>query len=225
MKNLTPFLLCFLLFNFMDANGQAHKGIGIMAGANISRIQVSNAQVSFFGGTIDLNDDFGWQPGAQIGITATPVVFNEQFSLNTGLAYFQRGATTKALDPSALGTQEGLMRLQYLSIPVLARFYPTPMLFLEAGPQVAYLLDARSKLKGGSESFDLKRTVDNDLDLGLLAGLGVNLHERLSVSLQYYHGLSKVADFQFTDANGEAVGNQSWRNRSLQLGLAVEAWQ
>ena len=209
----------------MDANGQAHKGIGIMAGANISRIQVANARISTLGETIGLNDDFDWQAGAQIGITATPLMFGEQFSLNTGLAYIQRGATTQALNPTTLETQEGLIRLQYLSIPVLARFYATPMLFLEAGPQVAYLLDARSKLKGGSESFDLKRTADNDLDLGLLAGLGVNIHERLSLSLQYYHGLSKLADFQFTDVNGEAAGNQSWRNRSLQLGLAVEVWQ
>ena len=222
MKNLTPFLLCFLLFNFIDANGQARKGIGIMAGANLSRIQVANGQISTLGEAIDMNDDFGWQAGAQIGISATPVVFSEQFGLHTGLAYIQRGTATQAIDPASLETQEGLIRLQYLSVPVLARIYPTPMLFLEAGPQAAYLLDARSKLKGSSENFDLKRTADNDLDLGLLAGLGLKIHERLSLSLQYYHGLSKVADFQFTDVNGETVANPSWRNRSLQLGLVVE---
>ena len=71
MKNLTPFLLCFLLFNFIDANGQARKGIGIMAGANLSRIQVANGQISTLGEAIDMNDDFGWQAGAQIGISAT----------------------------------------------------------------------------------------------------------------------------------------------------------
>ena len=152
-------------------------------------------------------------------------MFGEQFSLNTGLAYIQRGATTQALNPTTLETQEGLIRLQYLSVPVLARFYATPMLFLEAGPQVAYLLDAHSKLKEGTETFDLMPSFDSDLDLGLLVGLGVNLHERLSLSLQYYHGLSKVDSFVFTDVNGETVADPSWHNRSLQLGLAVEVWQ
>lgn len=211
-----------MLFLLPEAEGQARKGIGITAGANLSRIHAANSQIRLpDGSAADINEDFDWLAGAQIGFTATPLVWGDRFSLNTGLSYIQRGATALFFDPTTPEKQEGQMRLQYLSVPVLARFYAVPMLFLEAGPQAAYLLDAHSRIKGQTERFDLKRTIDNDLDLGLLAGVGIYLHPRLSISAQYYHGLSDLASFQYTDVNGEPVGDSIWRNRSLQLNIAV----
>ncbi len=224
MKILLASVLCFILFALPQAYGQARQSIGITMGANLSRIHISNRVIPIPGGTINLNEDFSWQAGAQAGITAVPVVFSRRFSLSTGLALVQRGGTNQPVNPVTGREQESILRLQYLSAPILARFYATGRFFLEAGPQVGYLLSARSKPKGEDEDFDRKSLIDRDFDLGVAFGAGFDVHPRLGLFVQYYHGLSKVAEFRFTNQNGEPVNvgkEPAWYNRSLQVGLAL----
>ena len=63
------------------------------------------------------------------------------------------------------------------------------MLFLEAGPQLGYLLDDSNKIENYDEA--VKNEFDsNKIDFGLVGGIGADLSRHFSVDMRYYLGLT-----------------------------------
>lgn len=95
------------------------------------------------------------------------------------------------------------LKLNYLQVPVMAKLYFFNILYVEAGPQVGFLMSAKS----GSE--DIKDTL-NTTEVAAGLGLGVNVLDKLRVGARMTFGL--------TDVNKE--GDGSVRNVVFQLGGA-----
>lgn len=147
--------------NYSNAQGLS---FGVKAGVNFATFTgddsaEANGLTSFHVGGV-----------VNIGIT-------EKFSVQPELLY------------SAQGTDSNLgdFRLDYINVPVLAKFMVAGGLSVEAGPQIGFLTSA--KLEGEN----IKEFVKSN-DLTGLLGLGYKLGDNLNFAARYNFGLSNIAD-------------------------------
>lgn len=87
-------------------------------------------------------------------------------ALQGEVLYSMQGAKLKWITD---GTgYSGKLKLNYLSIPIMAKFYMFEGVFAEVGPQVAFLLkkECEDDLASYKSGFDF-RTVDLDINMGL----------------------------------------------------------
>jgi len=117
---------------------------------------------------------------------------SESFSLQPELLYSSQGAK---LSESFEGFDiETIIKLDYLNIPIMAKYYVTEGFSIEAGPQVGFLLSSKAEVKvdGDSESEDIDDL--STVDFGLNFGLGYKLDSGLNFGARYNLGLSNVPD-------------------------------
>ena len=99
---------------------------------------------------------------------------------------------------------ESSVRLNYVVLPVIAKYFITKSFSLDLGPQVGLLATA----KNGTGSLADVKTDFFDRDFGINTGFSYALSEKVSTSLRYYIGL--------TDVTAVNTKNQ---NRSFQLAI------
>ena len=84
-----------------------------------------------------------------------------------------------------------------LEIPILARISPMPLLYVEVGPQLAFLLSSEQEQDygAGSVTYNLgKAKVLNTFEFGLAAGVGYTVIPNLDVNFRTAFGLTSIAD-------------------------------
>ena len=101
------------------------------------------------------------------------IFISEKFSLQPELMYSGQGFS-----------DNGIISLHYLNVPVMGKYYVTKRLSLEAGPQIGFLLSAR-------EAKEKLRKHDNKLDFGVNFGIGYKLDNGLNFGLRYNLGLTE----------------------------------
>ncbi|WP_343658397.1 porin family protein [Chryseobacterium sp.] len=160
---------------------------GLKAGLNISSISNSNAnsKAGFYGGV------FANIPVAQ------------DFSVQPEVLYSGQGAKAKSNSNVKLNTD-------YIAVPVMLQYNLIPNLYVEAGPQFAFLISAKGK--DNNASVDVKDDFKT-FDFGLGLGAGYYFTQNIGVNVRYTAGLSKIAK--------EDDGDSS-RNGVFQIGLAYK---
>ena len=101
----------------------------------------------------------------------------------------------------------------YINVPILAKYYVTNELSLEAGPQFGYLLSANLKYDSegddlnpntrsegssntrASETEDVKDDIKS-FDFGLIIGLGYKMDSGLNFGARYNLGLANASNFE-----------------------------
>ena len=118
---------------------------------------------------------------------------SESFSIQPELLYSSQGAKSSFSEEGF--DFESTIKLDYLNIPIMAKYYVTEGLSIEAGPQVGFLLSAKAEVKedGESDSEDIKDELKS-VDFGLNFGLGYKLDSGLNFGARYNLGLSNVPD-------------------------------
>jgi len=173
----------------MGYTAQAQKAtFGIKAGVNFAT----------WGGDVD---DAKSRTGFHAGFVAE---FNagQNFAIQPELLYSQQGVRFRETG-SAFGVDydsEAKLKFDYLTLPVLFKFYVAEGFNIYAGPQVGYLLNAETDgrfsfgpVDGSSSSDDDDiRDSANDLDFGLTGGIGYDSPTGIFVQARYYAGLSNV---------------------------------
>ena len=129
--------------------------------------------------------------------------FNDLFGLQTELIYSRQG------DKGKDGGVKKWARVNYLNIPVLAKFYVWEGISVDLGPQLGFALNGKYKTKsGGTETkTDIKHL--NTVDLSFAMGLSYDFDMGLVVSARYNLGLTNVVE------KDKAGGNN--QNRVFQL--------
>ncbi|MCT4698875.1 porin family protein [Tenacibaculum haliotis] len=165
-----------------------------------------NAQEVTFGAKAGLNianvsgdgiDDNDARTSFHIGAVAE-IEISDKFSVQPELVYSAQGAKTK---------MEGIdvtMALDYLNVPVMAKYYVAEGFSLELGPQIGFLMSAKMKAEVGGESVeeDIKDDYKmKSVDFGLNFGAGYKLESGLNFSARYNLGLSKISDIE--DSTGK----------------------
>ena len=169
---------------------------------------ISYAQEVKFGAKAGLNlstltgdDDTAMKVGFQVGGFAE-IGISEKFAIQPELLYSEQGTKYD-------GTGDPSLHLNYLNIPVMAKFYVANGLSLEAGPQVGFLLSAKLKTDAGDGDF---KEYVNSTDFGLNFGVGYDLTANIALGVRYGFGLS--------DVNKD--GNDSIKNSNLALALGYK---
>ena len=182
---------------------------GAKAGLNFASLDITDSN-------IDGRTSF------HLGITAE-FEMSDTFSIQSELLYSAQGATEDAGE--TIGTtvynDDYKFKLNYLQIPVMAKFYVSEGLSLEVGPQIGFLLSADVEndystidngtvLDSGSIEIDYKDFMKS-VDFGLNFGLGYKLDSGLNFGLRYNLGLNDVYDVDGSNAE--------IKNRVLQLSV------
>jgi hypothetical protein len=97
-------------------------------------------------------------------------------------------------------------KIDYVSIPVLIRFNFAKIVNIHVGPQFGVLLSAKA------EDVDFKDELKST-DLGVAAGVGLDLPMGLIVSARYVAGLSDIND---------AGGDLKLKNNVMQLSVGYK---
>jgi hypothetical protein len=144
-------------FGLTNVNSQEIK-LGIKGGINFSEINWVNSKNKFK--TTDFN----------VGFMAE-IPISKKFSFQPELLYSGQGGSS--------------INLSYLNAPLIGKYYVTKGLSIEAGPQVGYLLSAKTDDRNIKSSF-------NKFDFGANFGLGYRFNNGLNFGVRYNLGLTKI---------------------------------
>jgi len=185
-KLLLSIISVTLMFQSYAQKGEIQ--LGAKAGLNFATL------------TGDLDDAKGRTSFHLGGIAEIPMT--DKLSIQPELLFSSQGAT---FDSDALS-------LNYINVPILAKYYVTEELSLEVGPYVGYLLSANIKYETegddlnpntsgersstkASEKEDVKDDIKS-LDFGLNVGLGYKMPSGLNFAARYVLGLANASDFE-----------------------------
>jgi len=163
---LVSTIVIFGLSNSMIAQ---NVDFGLKTGLNIS---------NFTGGDVGKNSLFGFHVGG-----FAEFKLNEKFSLQPELLYSTQGTEVENLVK---------IKVDYLAIPLLVKYYLSEKFSIEAGPQASFLVNDKAE-------FDDSSIPDADIDassfdFGLNAGLGYNFNSNLFAQVRYNYGITTVGE-------------------------------
>lgn len=168
-----------------------------------------NAQKVNFGVKAGLNlstwsyDDASLRPGFHAGGFAT-VQFSRMFAVQPEVMYSMEGAAWEGkLDVSdfSLANAKVTSTVHKLNVPVMLQFTPISMLTIEAGPQFGFNLAVSHHIKsniagivGPEKDVDVDKKNYNTFEMGIAAGLKLNLTRNMAIGARYVYGISPIID-------------------------------
>ena len=190
MKNLL-IIAMISLFGLTIVNAQNNVEFGIKGGVNLADI------------TGDEVDSFDGRTCFHFGVMAE---FNisDSFSFQPELLYSCQGSdyseTVDLINEPAIAIRKavavnGTIKVDYLNIPLMAKYYAGENFSIEVGPQVGFLLSAKNEydFAGESTEEDIKDYVKG-IDFGVNFGLGFKLESGINFGARYNLGLSDAND-------------------------------
>ena len=162
---------------------------GAKAGLNLATFKGAD-----LGAGADLKTKYGVAFGATAEFSLT-----DKFSVQPELLFSQQGlkATIEVLEDNEILDVD--FNVNYLSVPVLAKYYVLKGLSLEAGPQVSFLLSEKITVNGieAMEAPEPKK-----VDFSANIGLGYQFDNGLFVQGRYNHGFTNINE-EGDDAQNE----------------------
>ena len=203
----------FTVVVLASANAQQ---FGLKGGVNFASISGIN--------TGDQWDESG-KTSLHFGVIAEFKI-TDKFSFQPELLYSGQGVTYEKRDVD--GWEKEKVKLNYINIPLMAKFYVAEGFSLEAGPQIGFLTSATSD----NEDFnvadglvikekDIKQSL-NSTDFGLNFGAGYKLDSGLNFGIRYNLGLSNINKIKERPINGDwpnVFENSDINNRVLQISV------
>jgi hypothetical protein len=184
-----------------------------------------NAQEVSFGPKAGVNfatltgdiEDAEFKVGMHIG-GAAEIMFNEKMGLQAELLYSMQGTQNKYTETSTYGgitetyKSDEKIKLSYINLPVMFKYYVVKGFNVEVGPQLGILVTAKAEgdyeysysgggsdyTESGSEEFD----IDDELlpiDFGFNFGLGYKMDSGLNFGARYNLGLMNINDQSNSD--------------------------
>ncbi len=124
----------------------------------------------------------------------------DKLSIQPELLYSAQGATDESDD-------DEVVKLDYITLPILAKYYVTEDLSLEAGPQLGFLLNA--EVEDDGDTIDLKDNTKST-DIGFALGLGYKMENGINFGARYFLG---------SDINDIEEDNDKISNRVFQFSI------
>lgn len=182
-------LILAALFTFgYAANAQDEKASG--GGSSAGMVK--------FGPKAGLNiatvsdDDAKAMVGFHVGAFAE-IMITDKFAVQPEILYSAQGAKFD-------GAGDPKYNLDYILVPIMAKYFVAEGFSVEAGPQVGFL--TRAEVSGDGGTVDVKDFTETT-DFGVNVGLGYSLPMGVMFSGRYNIGLSDTAK----DNSGDAVRN------------------
>jgi len=164
-------------------------GIGVKVGFNFATISEG-----------DLANAADSRASFYIGANYEVPIIPDVFSVQPEVIYSQQGFEKRyTID----GTRhKSIYKLNYFSIPILARYYVVRGFSLEAGPQFSYKVNENfDRDKTDTEQLTLNST--NDIDIGFVAGLTFQFESGFFVNGRYNRGFKEI--FEDSDVKNVVI--------------------
>jgi len=177
-------IISFLLLTTATANSYAQQKFhfGVMGGANLYKVT---------GRSFDEKTRAGFSAG-----TYGEYFFSRMFGIQGELIWSQVKTKTDGDFNQIYGTYGGVsdadVFLNYISLPVMFSFKPTPELSILLGPQYSYLVNQTSGLLIGDYN---GKDAFKKSDLSLVFGGQLNLG-KVKIGARYSVGLSEINQLQ-----------------------------
>lgn len=178
----TVLVMAISFLGFAEVNAQ-DISFGVKGGLNFASITGDNTS---------LKDDP--VTAFNLGVMAE-IPVSEKFSFQPEILYSGQGYGTNS-------GNDDVVALNYLDLPLMAKYYISKRFSVEAGPQIGFLLSAK---EDDNDYKDLFKTTN----LAANMGIGYKLDSGLNFGARYSLGLSNIND----------IGNLKNRTGVLQLTL------
>lgn len=180
-KNILTFALITIGF---CANAQQEIKFGPKAGVNFSTISntpKSKMLTGFYVGAV------------------SEIKFSENFSLQPELVYSSQGAKNEYTETNLGITShhKNHDKIEYINIPILAKYYIYEDLSIELGPQFGFLVKAENKDEISINNNTTKENTDfkneiNSFDFSIGVGLAYDLANGFFINARYNFGLTGI---------------------------------
>lgn len=170
----------FLVFMLCLAGSRLHAQeftLGLKGGANFSNFTGGNFN------QVSKSTYVGFMGGAYLGF-----LIGDHFSIQPEALFSSQGARIDA----GLGKQD--YKVNYITVPVLAKYRFTGGFYVEAGPQVGFKT-------GESVPNSTINHFAKNLDLSIDGGIGYQSPIGLGIGVRYTAGISKVGDYDGSNIN------------------------
>lgn len=187
MKKLLLFA-AFAAFTFTAANAQSEFRIGFKGGANFASV----------GG--DFTDNYDGRISFHLGgLVEIPI--SDKFAVQPELLYSSQGAKSEYDDSfgDSIVIGKEKLKLDYINIPIMAKYYIIDGLSVEAGPQFGVLISAKneyeiSDFRGDESGDDDVKDLYKTLDISFGFGGSYRLNNGLFFSARYVLGISDITN-------------------------------
>lgn len=196
---------------------------GVKAGMNV-------ASLSEDAGLEDQKSKIGFNAGVFVNI---PIA--ESFSIQPEVLYSQYGAKIESRDEfTVAGTttrnvESYSTHLDYITVPVMFQYNFVPNFYIEAGPELGFMIGAKNKgdrtttvttgsttsTSTASYTDDIDKDNLNTINLGIGLGAGYYFTDNIGVTARYVAGVTDVA-------KDRPSGSDAIRNNTFQVGLAYK---
>lgn len=166
--------------------------------------------------------------GFHVGAVAE-IKFNDKFSIQPEVVYSTQGAGRSG-STTIMGVTssfDGKQKLDYINIPIMAKYYIVDGFSVEAGPQVGFLMKAQSDLDvtAAGITTNLKNDDNKDIfkgvDFGINFGLAYDLPMGAFINARYNLGLSKIVENKDKFSPSDYIGLDS-KNAVIQVGVGYK---
>ena len=192
MKKVTVLLIAAVgLLYCSGVNGQT--AVGVKGGVNISDISEGgyHPRVSAHGGVFvhrTINKYFCIQPEVLFSGEGQRFMYN---------------------------SIEHTWAINYIQIPLMFQVYPVSAFYIEAGPQLGFMISAKDKLSANENTSHANIKANfATAQFAIAAGLGVKVTDRVSVYGRYNFGLTDVYSYDATPQHSNVA----------QFGVAARLW-
>ncbi len=196
-------VIAVALVNIYTANAQEYVMFGVKGGINSS---------TFNGDGFGNFDNPDSRTSFHLGLLAE-IPVSDKFSVQPEVLYSGQGYDLVSRD----NANDVEYQLDYINVPVLAKFYLIDGLSLEAGPQVGFLVNSEIDSNPSGDSGDVPLNEDqfNKVDLSLALGAAYKFRGGFFVNARYNYGLSDVYD----DSYSSLFNNSDVKHSVLQAGI------
>lgn len=223
---LTSFMLCSIFAFSQDIKFGAKVGLNLsnLRGDYPAAINEHNSKIGFHIGGFaqyEINDKFALQP---------ELLFSTQGNTYVHKTYYGGGSYYDGADYN--------LKLNYLNLPIILKYKIIDKLNIEFGPQIGYLISAKTKVdvtedsRDPSQNYSVEIDMLNDgiynfggttvqskasanrLDFSLNLGASYDITEKIFIEGRYNLGLSNVDK---NSTNGTATNSWNMKNSVFQL--------
>lgn len=169
--------------------------------------------------------------GFHVGAFAE-IKFNDKFAIQPEILYSAQGAKIENTETfmGVTSSSEGETKINYINVPIMAKYYITESFAVEAGPYVGFLMSASSK--GSTTAAGVTVEYDDDdvkdelssIDFGVGVGASFNLDNGFFIGARYNLGLSKVGKEYTENVGGTNVTVEAAdiKNGVIQVGVGYK---
>ncbi len=180
---------------------------GLRAGVNLASLELDDENTAT---DYNTNSKTSFQAGIFVNI---PI--GGMFRLQPEVSYVGQGSKVNGnfiSNPLNKGSYE--LDYSYIAVPIMFQLQTNGGFFVEAGPQIAFLVRAKEDQQSGNDP-DVKDKL-RTTDFGAAAGIGYLSRIGLGINARYVHGFSNVYN---NDNAPASVKNAEISNRGVQIGL------